>query len=94
MRNIISILLHRDTAFAGQGVVFETLQMTGVDVFNVGGTAFNCLIFHVNDVNPIAIARLLETAIEWRHEWGTDVVIDMICYCCLGHNKMNQSMFT
>ena len=32
------ILLHGDAAFAGQGVVYETMQMAGVEDFNVGGT--------------------------------------------------------
>jgi len=123
VRNVVPILLHGDAAFAGQGVVYETMQMAGVDDFNVGGTlhvivnnqigyttnpincrstpyasdlgkAFNCPIFHVNGDDPVAVARTLETAIEWRHEWGTDVVIDMICYRRLGHNEMDQPMFT
>lgn len=123
VRNVVPILLHGDAAFAGQGVVYETMQMAGVDGFNVGGTihvivnnqigyttnpinsrstpyasdlgkAFNAPIFHVNGDDPVAVARTLETAIEWRHEWGTDVVIDMICYRRLGHNEMDQPMFT
>lgn len=48
----------------------------------------------MNGDDPIAVSRALETAIEWRHEWGTDVVIDMICYRRLGHNEMDQPMFT
>ena len=38
MRNVVPILLHGDAAFAGQGVVYETMQMCGVDEFDVGGT--------------------------------------------------------
>jgi len=123
VRNVVPILLHGDAAFAGQGVVYETMQMAGVDDFNVGGTihvivnnqigyttnpinsrstpyasdlgkAFNCPIFHVNGDDPIAVSRALETAVEWRHEWGTDIIIDMICYRRLGHNEMDQPMFT
>jgi len=122
-RNVVPILLHGDAAFAGQGVVYETMQMAGVDDFNVGGTihvivnnqigfttnpinsrstpyasdlgkAFNCPIFHCNGDDPVAVSRALETAIEWRHEWGTDVVIDMICYRRNGHNELDQPMFT
>ncbi|KAI2490397.1 Dehydrogenase E1 component [Fragilaria crotonensis] len=38
VRNVVPILLHGDAAFAGQGIVYETMQMAGVDDFNVGGT--------------------------------------------------------
>ena len=37
-RNVIPILLHGDPAFAGQGVVYETMQLAGVDDFHIGGT--------------------------------------------------------
>jgi 2-oxoglutarate dehydrogenase E1 component len=121
MRNVVPILLHGDAAFAGQGVVYETMQLMGVDDFKVGGTihvivnnqigfttnpinsrstpyasdlgkAFNCPIFHCNGDDPVAVSRCLETAIEWRHEWGTDVIIDMICYRRNGHNELDQPM--
>eukprot|EP00956_Cyclotella_meneghiniana_P032424 scaffold89173_cov65-Cyclotella_meneghiniana.AAC.1 len=123
MRNVVPILLHGDAAFAGQGVVYETMQLMGVDDFKVGGTihvivnnqigfttnpinsrstpyssdlgkAFNSPIFHCNGDDPVAVSRCLETAIEWRHAWGTDVIIDMICYRRNGHNELDQPMFT
>ncbi|CAN0399202.1 unnamed protein product, partial [Discosporangium mesarthrocarpum] len=34
----MSILLHGDAAFAGQGVVYETMQLARVPNFDVGGT--------------------------------------------------------
>ena len=58
------------------------------------GKAFNCPIFHVNGDDPVAVSKALDTAIEWRHEWGGDVIIDMICYRRLGHNELDQPMFT
>lgn len=120
-RNVVPILLHGDAAFAGQGVVYETMQLMGVDDFKVGGTihvivnnqigfttnpinsrstpyssdlgkAFNCPIFHCNGDDPVAVSRCLETAIEWRHTWGTDCIIDMICYRRNGHNELDQPM--
>eukprot|EP00339_Tiarina_fusa_P000381 CAMPEP_0117001238 /NCGR_PEP_ID=MMETSP0472-20121206/3302_1 /TAXON_ID=693140 ORGANISM="Tiarina fusus, Strain LIS" /NCGR_SAMPLE_ID=MMETSP0472 /ASSEMBLY_ACC=CAM_ASM_000603 /LENGTH=1020 /DNA_ID=CAMNT_0004701175 /DNA_START=166 /DNA_END=3228 /DNA_ORIENTATION=- len=122
-RNVVPILLHGDAAFAGQGVVYETMQLAGVPDFNVGGTihvivnnqigfttnpvhsrstpycsdlgkAFNCPIFHCNGDDPLAVSTALETAVEWRHEWGTDVIIDMICYRRNGHNELDQPAFT
>lgn len=37
-RSVMPILIHGDAAFAGQGVVYETMQLAGVDDFDVGGT--------------------------------------------------------
>ena len=38
MRRSMSILIHGDAAFAGQGVVYETMQMSRAPDFAVGGT--------------------------------------------------------
>lgn len=123
VRNVVPILLHGDAAFAGQGIVYETMQMAGVDDFNVGGTihvvvnnqigfttnpihsrstpycsdigkAFNCPIFHCNGDDPLAVSTAMETAVEWRHEWGSDCIIDMVCYRRNGHNELDQPAFT
>lgn len=123
MRNVVPVLLHGDAAFAGQGVVYETMQMAKVDDFDVGGTihvivnnqigfttnpknsrstpycsdlgkAFGVPIFHCNGDDPLAVSTALETAIEFRHEWGSDVIIDMICYRRNGHNELDQPAFT
>lgn len=123
VKNVVPILLHGDAAFAGQGVVYETMQLVDVPDFNVGGTihvivnnqigfttnpvhsrstpycsdlgkAFNAPIFHCNADDPLAVATALETAVEWRHEWGGDVIIDMICYRRNGHNELDQPSFT
>jgi len=123
VRNCVPILLHGDAAFAGQGVVYETMQLANVKDFAVGGTihvivnnqigyttnpinsrstpycsdlgkAFNCPIFHCNGDDPLAVSTALETAVEYRHEWGTDVIVDVICYRRNGHNEMDQPAFT
>jgi 2-oxoglutarate dehydrogenase E1 component len=123
IRNVVPILLHGDAAFAGQGVVYETMQMAEVPDFDVGGTihviinnqigfttnpihsrstpyssdlgkAFNCPIFHCNGDDPLAVSTALETAVEWRHEWGMDVIIEMVCYRRNGHNELDQPAFT
>jgi 2-oxoglutarate dehydrogenase E1 component len=123
IRNAVPIILHGDAAFAGQGIVYETMQLAQVPDFNTGGTihvivnnqigfttnpinsrstpyasdlgkTFNLPIFHCNGDDPLAVYTALETAVEWRHEWGTDVIIDMICYRRNGHNELDQPLFT
>jgi 2-oxoglutarate dehydrogenase E1 component len=124
MRNVVPILLHGDAAFAGQGVVYETMQLAQVEqFFDVGGTidaivnnqigfmtnpihsrsspyfsdlgkTFDCPIFHCNGDVPLAVSAALENAVEYRHEWGTDVIIDMVCFCRNGHNELDQPDFT
>ena len=58
------------------------------------GKAFNCPIFHCNGDDALAVSTALETAIEYRHEWGSDVIIDVVCYRRLGHNELDQPAFT
>jgi len=35
---LVPILIHGDASIAGQGVVYETIQMAGLDAYNTGGT--------------------------------------------------------
>ncbi|GKZ01039.1 hypothetical protein MPSEU_001055300 [Mayamaea pseudoterrestris] len=122
-RNVVPLLMHGDAAIAGQGIVYETMQMAGVEDFDVGGTihvivdnqigfttnpihsrstpyssdigkAFNCPIFHCNGDDPLSVSTAMETAVEWRHEWGSDVIVHVICYRRNGHNELDQPAFT
>ena len=37
-KKAMSVLIHGDAAFAGQGIVGETLELSGLDAFSTGGT--------------------------------------------------------
>ncbi|MBT5267100.1 MAG: 2-oxoglutarate dehydrogenase E1 component [Rhodospirillaceae bacterium] len=51
-------------------------------------------IFHVNGDDPEAVVHAARIAIEFRQEFGVDVVFDMICYRRFGHNEGDEPMFT
>jgi len=51
-------------------------------------------IFHVNGENPEAVAQVVDLALDFRHEFKRDVVIDMYCYRRWGHNEGDEPMFT
>jgi 2-oxoglutarate dehydrogenase E1 component len=51
-------------------------------------------IFHVNGDDPIAVAFVAKTALEFRQTFSRDVVIDMYCYRRYGHNETDEPSFT
>jgi 2-oxoglutarate dehydrogenase E1 component len=51
-------------------------------------------IFHVNGEDPEAVAQVVRLAMDFRHEFKRDVVIDMYGYRRLGHNESDEPSFT
>ena len=51
-------------------------------------------ILHVNGEDPIAVTEMAKIALEFRHEFGRDVVIDIYCYRRHGHNEGDEPSFT
>src|SRR5213082_3227001 len=122
-RKVLPLLLHGDAAFAGQGVVAETLNMSQLAGYSTGGTVHTVVnnqigfttlpedarssmyatdiakmievpILHVNGEDPIAVKFVTEMALDFRQEFGRDVVIDMYCYRRHGHQEVDEPSFT
>ena len=51
-------------------------------------------IFHVNGDDPEAVTFAAKVAIEYRQQFGKDVVIDMFCYRRFGHNEGDDPTMT
>lgn len=51
-------------------------------------------ILHVNGEKPEELLWAAELALEFRQEFGRDIVLDMYCYRRQGHNETDQAAFT
>ena len=122
-KQVVPIVVHGDAAFAGQGIVYECLQMEQLPNYTVGGTvhvvinnqvgftttpdrarssvycsevaaSINAPVFHVNAQCMDDVARAFRIAAEYRQKFQRDVVVDLIGYRKMGHNELDQPMFT
>ena len=121
--SVMGVVMHGDAAFAGQGLVYETLAMSQLIGYRTGGTihlvtnnqigfttvpahAYSGLyctdvaksiqapILHVNGDNPEAVVWCAKFAAEFRQEFATDIVLDIVCYRRHGHNETDEPAFT
>ena len=55
---------------------------------------FNVPILHVNADDVVACIATIRLAMAYRHEWGRDVVVDVIGYRRYGHNELDEPAYT
>jgi 2-oxoglutarate dehydrogenase E1 component len=95
---VLPVQVHGDAAFAGQGVVMETLNMARdsrstlycSDVVKM----IEAPVLHVNGDDPEAVVLAVQLAIDYRTEFHKDVVIDIVCFRKLGHNEQDTPALT
>ncbi len=51
-------------------------------------------ILHVNADDPEAVLLITEIAIDYRMQFGKDVVVDLVCFRKLGHNEQDEPLVT
>ncbi|MDX2080029.1 MAG: 2-oxoglutarate dehydrogenase E1 component [Terrimicrobiaceae bacterium] len=51
-------------------------------------------IFHVNGEDPLTVLEVAQLALDFRQEFGRDVVIDIYGYRRHGHNETDEPSFT
>jgi 2-oxoglutarate dehydrogenase E1 component len=119
----LPLLVHGDAAFAGQGILAETLNYAELPGYSVGGTihviannliGFTTLpreshsarfsaeiarrqsipIFHVNAEDVDAVIRIGRMAVEYRYQFASDVVVDLIGYRRHGHSEVDDPTIT
>jgi 2-oxoglutarate dehydrogenase E1 component len=51
-------------------------------------------IFHVHGEDPEAAIHIMRLSLDYREEFGKDVVIDLVCFRRYGHNEGDEPYYT
>ena len=97
---VLPVLIHGDAAFAGQGVVMETFQMSEARGYTTGGTVHIIINNQIGFTtsNPLdarstvyctEVARMVQAPMFHK-----DVVIDLVCYRRHGHSEADEPSAT
>uniref|UniRef100_A0A8C3CID5 2-oxoglutarate dehydrogenase complex component E1 n=1 Tax=Cairina moschata TaxID=8855 RepID=A0A8C3CID5_CAIMO len=105
-KKVMSILLHGDAAFAGQGIVYETFHLSDLPSYTTHGTVHVVVNNQVRSTSPAAwpSPRVLILALlpgqagprcqGSRSRFQRLLPSRQVCYRRNGHNEMDEPMFT
>lgn len=100
---VLPIIIHGDAAVAGQGIVYETLQMSGLPGYNVGGSLHfvtNNQVGFTTDFDDArssiyctSIARTLESPILHVNGDDAEAVVYAMELACEFRQRFHQDVF-
>lgn len=56
--------------------------------------AFGIPIIHVNSEHIEDVYRVMQFAVDYRHKFKKDILVDLVCYRRYGHNEVDEPEFT
>jgi 2-oxoglutarate dehydrogenase E1 component len=102
-KKILPIIIHGDAAVAGQGIVYETVQMSGLKGYNVGGAihfVINNQIGFTTDfddarssIYSTSVARVLETPVIHVNGDDAEAVVYAVELAAEFRAKFNKDIF-
>ena len=102
-KKLLPIIIHGDAAVAGQGIVYETVQMSGLKGYNVGGAihfVINNQIGFTTDfddarssIYSTSVARVLETPVLHVNGDDAEAVVYAVELACEFREKFHKDIF-
>ena len=83
-------------------VINNQIGFTTADARDARSTAYctdvakilNIPVLHVNGDDPEAVLKVTRIALDYRQQFGRDIVVDLVCYRRQGHNEADDPTMT
>ena len=85
----IHIIINNQIGYTTQAANYRS-SLYASDV----GKMIGCPIIHVNGDSPQVVYDATRMAFEYRKVFRKDVILDIVCFRRLGHNELDEPMFT